>query len=186
MKKIAAILLLFVFIFNFVGYKLLVAYKVANAKYNLEAAIDKNDFDNKDLIVIKKPTNLPYYNNTNSYSRAYGEVEFNGITYHYVKTRIYNDTIELLCIPNAEKQILLQNTKEFAKANLDIRNNPTDNSTSKSLNITIKKEITEFEENLTLNLSINRPFLSFSFASHTFNNLGHLHKLSVAQPPDFI
>ena len=57
-----------------------------------------------------------------SFERAEGEVEMNGILYKYVKSRVYNDSLEMLCIPNTAKQQLLTSKDNFAKAVMDLQN----------------------------------------------------------------
>ncbi len=67
----------------------------------LQSQLDLRDYDETQLISIKLPaTQLAYYNNSIVYERVDGQIEINGIPYLFVKRRIYNDSIELLCIPN--------------------------------------------------------------------------------------
>jgi hypothetical protein len=64
-------------------------------------ALDNNEYKDSDLISIKIPVSyLPYYNNSSTFERIDGQVEIQGLQYNYVKRRIYNDSLELLCIPN--------------------------------------------------------------------------------------
>lgn len=90
-------------LFNWFGYRLVSDYFAQKADTRLEAALDNNDFDESELITIKVPTNLPYYNNNNEFTRVDGEINFNGVHYKYVAKRIYNDSIELRCIPHQAK-----------------------------------------------------------------------------------
>ena len=115
MKKLAAILLLGIFVFNLFGYKLWVSYKVNTADQSLETAFDKNNYNEDELISIKKPINLPYYNNTKEFSRIDGEVEIDGVYYKYVKCRIYNDQLEMLCLPNTQKTKIKLAKEDFYK-----------------------------------------------------------------------
>ena len=82
---------------------------------SLELVLDAKGYNDADLICIKQPTNLPYYNNTQSFHRIDGEVEINGIKYKYVKCRIYNDSLEMLCIPNKAKMKIEQSKNDYAK-----------------------------------------------------------------------
>lgn len=115
MKKLAAILLLAIFTFNMVGYQLLYNYMSCKADAALEITLDAQGYNEKDLISIKQPTNLPYYNNSKSFYRIDGEVEINGIKYKYVKCRIYNDSLEMRCLPNVTKMKIEQSKNEYAK-----------------------------------------------------------------------
>jgi hypothetical protein len=115
MRKAAVILLLAIFTFNIFGYRLLYNYLSDKADNTLELALDEQKYNDTDLISIKQPTNLPYYTNTKNFQRIDGEVNVNGKIYKYVKYRIYNDSLEMLCIPNVAK-MKIQNAKdEFFK-----------------------------------------------------------------------
>ncbi len=115
MKKAAAILLLAIFTFNIFGYRLLYTYLSDNADTTLETVLDEEQYDEADLISIKEPTNMPYYTNSKNFQRINGEVKSNGIIYKYVKYRIYNDSLEMLCIPNVAKMHILNSRDEFFK-----------------------------------------------------------------------
>jgi len=184
MKKIAAILLLGIFAFNLFGYKLFVSFMVNNANQSLERALDKNNYSEDDLISIKKATNLPYYNNTKDFTRAYGEVEMNGTLYKYVKCRIYNDSLEMLCIPNSSKQQLLNSKDNFAQVVFDLQKDTNKKSSGSNKVFSFIKLFSEYEKNAELELNLfcaavavnNNPYLS--------SNSGVLHKATVEQPPD--
>ena len=186
MKKIAAILLLGIFVFNLFGYKIFVSYMVNSANQSLEIALDNNNYSEEQLISIKKPVNLPYYNNSKDFARAEGEVEMNGILYKYVKSRIYNDSLEMLCIPNTAKQQLLTSKDNFAKAVMDLQNDGNKKSSSSSKLFSFIKLFTEFEKNVDFNLlnSISSTQTDLKNTSYYNANAGVLHKATIEQPPD--
>jgi hypothetical protein len=100
-KQVAAILLLGTMLFNWYGYKLFIALMDHQEASKLEARIDANNYNESSLISIKIPvTSLPYYNNSKSFERTDGRIEIAGIEYNYVKRRIYNDSLEVLILPN--------------------------------------------------------------------------------------
>jgi hypothetical protein len=100
-KHTLAILLLGIMLFNWCGYKFFIA-AIENRETNkLEARIDENNYDESSLISIKIPcTALPYYSNSKSFEPTEGRIEIAAVEYNYVKRRIYNDSLELLVIPN--------------------------------------------------------------------------------------
>lgn len=101
MRKIASIFLLGILLFNWFGYRLVLGYWQERSKSELEARLDVNDFDESQLITIRVPvTHLAYYNTSPEFVRVSGSVEINGIEYKYVKRRLYNDSLELLCLPD--------------------------------------------------------------------------------------
>ncbi len=85
----------------------------------LERKADKNNYNDSELISIKTTLHLPYYTGSNTYERVYGSVTINGVDYEYVKRRVYNDTLELLCLPNHAKTNLKKAGNAIAKATAD-------------------------------------------------------------------
>jgi hypothetical protein len=100
-KHLAAILLLGILLFNWCGYQLFIAAVENRETHTFEARIDENNYEASSLVCIKVPcSSLPYYSNSKSFERADGRIEMNGIEYSFVKRRIYNDSLELLVIPD--------------------------------------------------------------------------------------
>ena len=98
--------------FNWYGYQLITNYWQDRADRNLEASLDRRDYDEGQLISIKVPiTSLSYYNSSTSFERVDGQIEINGVQYNYVERRILQDSIEYRCIPN-QMAIRLKNTKD--------------------------------------------------------------------------
>ncbi|MES2374139.1 MAG: hypothetical protein V4557_16300 [Bacteroidota bacterium] len=129
MKRIAAILLLGILLFNFGGYRLFTTYLETRADSKLEAKLDQNDYNDAELISIKVAANLPYLANSETYERIDGEIDIKGVTYSYVKRRLYNDSLELLCIPNMAKTGVKRAGNDFYRLANDIA---TNNSSKKS------------------------------------------------------
>ncbi|HVU55708.1 MAG TPA: hypothetical protein VHD83_11680 [Puia sp.] len=101
MRNFAAILLGGILFFNAVGYRALTSIMQYRSGRQLELKLDKLQYDESQLTSIKIPvTHLAYYQNSASFERVNGEMEINGVPYKYVKRRIYNDSLELLCIPD--------------------------------------------------------------------------------------
>jgi hypothetical protein len=94
-------LLLGIMLFNWFGYRLLIASMEENAKLKLEQQLDETNYDESELISIKVPaSNLAYYTNSILFERIDGQIEIEGIQYKYVKRRLFQDSLELLCIPD--------------------------------------------------------------------------------------
>ena len=88
-------------LFNWIGYRCLYAYLENTASQSLEARLDRQQYDQNQLISFKIPiSHLLYYNSSTSFQRTSGQVEVNGIPYRYVASRIFNDSLEMRCIPN--------------------------------------------------------------------------------------
>ena len=113
MKKIASILLLALLLFNWCGYRWVINIVQQNADTKLEAKLDRNEYDESQLIEIRVAVNLPYQTDWAGFERFDGEIEVNGVHYKYVKRKMENGQLVLKCIPNQAKQQL-----ELAKGDL--------------------------------------------------------------------
>jgi hypothetical protein len=103
-------------LFNWSGYRLLTAYWENKANTRLEAQIDENGYDESQLISVKIPAgHLSSYTNAGQFERVDGQVEIGGVQYKYVKRRLFNDSLELLCIPNHGAMNLRTAKNEFFK-----------------------------------------------------------------------
>jgi hypothetical protein len=147
MKRAAAILLLIIFLFNWLGYRLLSDYLQHRADTQLESQLDRHQYNEASLIEIRVPLNMPYQNISSSFERYDGDIEYNGIHYKYVKRKVANGELVLLCLPN-ENRMKLQNARdEFFKLVNDLQQSSQDKNSSPASSI--KNPITEYwqEEN---------------------------------------
>ncbi|ULQ54255.1 hypothetical protein [Flavihumibacter fluvii] len=127
MKKSIAILLLIIHGFNLAGYPAMFAYLQHKANSRFIVQIDNGEYSDAQLVEVKIPYPLPYSTNWKDYERVNGEMEVNGTHYNYVKRKLSNDTLYLMCIPNTEKTKL-----GMAKHNyLNVVNGVNDNNGSK-------------------------------------------------------
>ena len=122
MKQTAAILLIGVLFFNWYGYQVLTTYWQQRAESKLVARLDRNDYDDAQLVSIKVPiTTLTYYNSSTTFERVDGQIDLNGVHYNYVKRRIFKDSLELLCIPNTTATNLQKAKNEFFRQVNDLQ-----------------------------------------------------------------
>ena len=141
MKRLAAILLLIIFLFNWFGYRLLSDYLQHRADTRLESQLDQNQYNEASLIEIRIPLNMPYQNVSSDFERYDGEIEYNGIHYKYVKRKVANGELVLLCLPD-ESRMRLQNARdEFFKLVNDLQNAP---AKSPAPAHTVKNPVTEY------------------------------------------
>jgi hypothetical protein len=106
LKKIASIVLLGMLLFNWCGYRWVINYLQKDADMQLEARLDKNDYDESQLIEIKVPISMPYQSDWAAFERYDGEIEVNGVHYKYVKRKVQDGQLVLKCIANPTKQRL--------------------------------------------------------------------------------
>ncbi len=111
-----------ILLFNWSGYRWLTFYWEKQENTLLEAQLDGNNYDESQLIPIKIPsTHLSSYSNTRSFERVNGQVAIRGIQYKYVKRRIFNDSLEYLCIPNQKAMGLQTARDDFFKLVNDLQ-----------------------------------------------------------------
>lgn len=146
MKRFTAILFFLVLLFNLYGYQLVIAYLQQRHDVKLTAQLDQEQYADEDLISIKTALSLPYYNQSMDFERVDGSVKIDGVEYQYVKRRIVNDSLELLCLPNTVKQKLQTAKADFFKITNDLQR-PEGNK--KGANI-IKTVLPEYCNALTL------------------------------------
>ena len=107
--------------FNWFGYRLLTSFLQDRANVSLKLQLDNNKYDESQLISIKIPANLPYYTSSKNYDRVDGQISINGKPYNYVKRRLFNDSLEYLCIASEEKTRLSHARDEFFRLINDLQ-----------------------------------------------------------------
>jgi hypothetical protein len=122
MKKIATLLLAVILLFNWFGYRILISLIERQANVQMEADLDREQYDESQLVSFKVPvTYLPYYNYSAAFVRVDGQIEIKGVQYKYVKRRIFNDSLEVLCLPNKTVMKLRNTENEFFKFANDLQ-----------------------------------------------------------------
>ena len=141
--------------------------------------LDSNNYNEAELVEVKIPLRLPYYNNNISYERVDGQIKFNGLQYNYVKRKIANDTLYILCLANYNKTNLYGAKNEFAK---NAGNTPVNQKTEGS---SIKKSPFAGD----CNFSVSTIFLEDCFCQCAEKPIYHcstfktVYKLIPHQPP---
>lgn len=123
LKKLTAILLLALFVFNTVGYRLLFNALETSTDVAFTAKLDDGNYNEDELITVKVPVNMPYQVTRTDFERVDGEINIDGHVYKYVKRKVQNDTLTLLCIPHHEKTELQQKANEYAGKVNDLPSN---------------------------------------------------------------
>lgn len=113
MKKVAAILLIVLFFFNLFGYRVMFTFMQQQSDRQLEASLDKDQYNEAELLTIKIPLSLPYQNSQENFERVNGEITVNGKILKYVKRKISDGNLILMCLPDHNK-MRLQSAKDDA------------------------------------------------------------------------
>ena len=114
MKKLIAISLLALHLFNLAGYSLVFDYFIGRSDEQFIIHINNDNFDENRLVEIKIPLNLPYMQGSFDYERFDGTVEHDGVQYNYVKRRVFEDTLSVLCLPNDRKTSMVKESKQLS------------------------------------------------------------------------
>jgi hypothetical protein len=182
LKRIAAILLLFIMAFNLVGYRWLLSAFEKRATADLEQKISAGDYSEDQLVEISIPLNMPYYSDK-EYENVYGETDWNGEHYRYVKRKVSGNTLYLLCLPNKEKSSIAKVKNEYTKAVNDV---PGDEQGSQQKNNFIKLLTTEFRSNETATADNIVLIIGLSYSSRNTELRTLFTPLTDAQPPELI
>ena len=73
---------------NLAGYKVLFHFLQQRADSQLQASLDKQQYNEQDLVTIKVPLSLPYQTNWKEFERVDGEIKLDGKIYKYVKNNL--------------------------------------------------------------------------------------------------
>jgi hypothetical protein len=184
LKKIASILLLSLLLFNWVGYRLLTQYLESSVNERLVARIDLNDYNESELIEMRVSLNLPYQNDQAEFERVNGEIEINGKHYNYVKRRIENGQLVVMCIPNQDKTRIENSRDDYFKLINDLQQNGDAKKTEKSSSTAFKALFSEYSA-VVNNWSVNPPVEPSSQPGNTDSRLiSSLFYLIPGQPPE--
>lgn len=185
LKKLSAILLIALFIFNLFGYRILFYFARQQSDINIEKALDSNQYSEKDLITIKIPMSIPYQIEQKDFERFDGEVNLNGKIYKYVKRKVCDGNLVLLCLPDQNKMSLETAKNNVVNNSLDFQNTGSKKSTD-SKPATGKNIFSEYNQNTTeCRLAFYTALHNFGFQNQASLLSSALHD-SPEQPPELI
>ncbi len=182
-KRIAAILLLGMLLFNMGGHMIVSNYFEARADRQLQADLDKYNYNDDDLLKIKVAAALPYGTSTEQFERVDGEIEINGITYTYVKRRFYQDSLELYCIPNIAKATIKNARDEFSKLANDFVSNTTSSKKAPHHAHTAKFSVSDFTDDHTFVWQYKTNGPSVTTCDRVFAELKSAYLSRLDKPP---
>jgi hypothetical protein len=153
------------------------------ATSRLEQKIDAGQYSDDQLLEIKIPISVPYYTNT-KFETYYGETQFHGEHYRYVKRKISGDTLYLLCLPHTEKDNIAVAKKGFIKSVNDSQSSNTPQKQGQpSL---VKIMLSDYFQQEKIN-DCTLQITAFQ-KLHSFNSqlISQFDPQTVAQPPEFL
>ena len=168
-KKLATILLLLLLLFNFVGYRLWFSVLQQKANKEIVSKIDMQNYNDADLITLTVPLSMPYLSDSKDFERKDGEITLNGKVYHYVKEKVSNGNLILMCLPDVQKTQLQTAKNDFFASQVDLQSNASSKKSGDNSQL-IKLVISEYEELQTTSFNLfsaqleNAAFSNPSFA----------------------
>jgi hypothetical protein len=181
-KKIATILLLALLLFNFIGYRFLFYALQEAAETNIVAKIDTQNYNDADLITLTVPLSMPYLTDSKDFERKDGEITINGKIYHYVKQKITQGNLVLMCLPDEQKTHLQNAKNDFFKNQTDFQNNTSKRSGDNSQ--VIKLVISDYEQLQTASLDFYSTGASQSFNCYAIFATQKGKGVMPEQPPE--
>lgn len=139
-------MLLGLLFFNWYGYRIVSDFLQERSDVQLEARLDNNDYNESELIEIRVPINLPYHNDWTDFERFDGEAEINGVHYKYVKRKVENGELVLMCLPNNEKQLLQTARDNFFKLVNDLQQPDSGKKSDKGNSNSFKSLFSEYQQ----------------------------------------
>jgi len=134
MKKAVSIFLIFIFLFNVIGYYGICAGLLLKANHRANQQIEDNNYDHAQTITVKIPLTLPYPVQ-NEFEHVSGDFEHKGEFYKLVEQKYENDTVYVVCLKNNEKKKALAVLNDVVKQSA---NQSSSNQDAKTLATILK------------------------------------------------
>ena len=184
MRKLLTILLVTILFINIGGYQLWSYLIQSNSDISLIKSLDHNNYNDEELIRLTIPLNNAYQSDWSDFKRVDGEISLNGISYRYVKEKVENGSLVLLCLPDHNKMKLESARTDLLKSTFDITSNTSKKQSHSKLGM--KNTINEFiqtNDQVVMNSNCYHAkatiYLSPFICSSSF-------QLSPEQPPEII
>jgi len=114
MKRVFALLFLFVFFFNVGGYYIMYWGLRQQANAELRDQLDAGLYTENQTVTIKVPVALPYQTDRD-YERVDGSFEYKGDFYKLVKQKTQSDTLYVICIRDQQEKHLVGEMINYTK-----------------------------------------------------------------------
>lgn len=183
MKRLATILLLALLIFNFIGYRLFISVLQQKATNSIVAKIDNQAYSDADLIMVTVPLSMPYIQDSKDFERKDGEITLNGKVYHYVKQKISQGNLVLMCLPDEEKTHLQNAKDDFFRLANELQSNADSKKSGDNAQV-IKLTISDYEGLQIATSDFYSTPIDKSFPTFSFYALLKGEGIMPEQPPE--
>lgn len=186
MKKLSVILLIALFLFNLFGYRIWLSYEQLQSDIKLEASLDKQQYNDADLITITVPLSLPYISNQQNFERINGEITVNGRILKYVKRKVSDGNLILLCLPDNDKMRIESAKDDFFKYANDLVQNSHSKKPVNSKSGVYKNFFSEYFLNTSNSTVVSYRVQKSYNKTRSLNFLPSSHGKLPEQPPEVI
>lgn len=146
--------------------------------------IDKNVYNDADLVTITVPLSMPYLTDSKDFERKDGEIALDGKIYHYVKQKVSQGNLILMCLPDEQKMHLEYAKGEFFKLANELQNNNSASKKSGENSQVIKLVISDYDKLQTTSLNTYSILVSKSFSIDASYALQKGEGVMPEQPPE--
>lgn len=174
-KKLIAILLVVLLLFNALGFYGLLEGLRYKTTLELVRRLDKNQYTQDEIVILKVPFAIPYQLNSSDYERVDGEMEYDGEFYRLVSQKLTNDTLFMACIKDHSSNRIHKALADYVKTFTD---KPAQNKNSKGFLSFIKDFLPTIIEISSASEGWNFAFLAAPAKDHFPNR-----SLLVFTPP---
>lgn len=147
MRTTIAIFFSLALLFGAGGYYPLISVLQQQADRKLESLLDKDIYDEGNLVEVRVPLNMPYQQRYTEYERHYGNIEIDGHSYTYVKKKIEGDIVIFQCIPNPSRQQLKDMRYDLTRATTAMAT-PENGTPKPHPSTTLKSNLGDFDDQL--------------------------------------
>lgn len=169
MKKLVAILMVILFLFNVGGYYLLLFSLTYQTKTCLVARFDNDDYSDDETVILKIPITLPYPIFENGFQRVNGEFQYNRKHYRLIKQKLENDTLYIVCYQDRKTAQILDAFHDFVKIANDLPLSSKNPMTFAGKMVNDYEPIQDIEIIRSMCLCINSIYAHYTFTYSSHN-----------------
>lgn len=119
LKKAVSIFLVFLLLFNALGFYGLLRGLQYQSSRDLVRRLDNQQYSKDETITVKVPIAIPYQIDSKGYERVDGEIEYNGQFYRLVEQKLERDTLFIVCIKDDASNRINQALEDYVKTFTD-------------------------------------------------------------------
>ncbi|HEX5169495.1 MAG TPA: hypothetical protein VFW11_09990 [Cyclobacteriaceae bacterium] len=100
MRRLAGICFLLLFLANIIGYYGLLMITKSRIESRITERVESRTHELSGSLIIKMPLNLPYpITDSDDFVATSGKIKYGNNNYQIIKQRVYQDTLQIVCIP---------------------------------------------------------------------------------------